>query len=53
VGADIDLSQCAEVQIGLAGDEVLKPVFARMLISRDIDNKFCHMLWNRNGKQLH
>ncbi|SIN87474.1 HI1450 family dsDNA-mimic protein [Salinivibrio sp. ES.052] len=53
VGADVDLSQCAEVQIGLAGDEVLDPVFVRMLISRDPENKFCHMLWKRSPTQLH
>ncbi|WP_419894573.1 DUF440 family protein [Proteus faecis] len=29
-------------------NDVLDDVFARMLISRDPDQKFCHMLWKRD-----
>lgn len=53
VGTDVDLSQCAEVQMGIAGAEVLDEVFVRMLISRDPDNKFCHLLWKRSPTQIH
>ena len=40
----------AEVRIGLVNEEndVLDDVFARMLISRDPEHKFCHMLWKRD-----
>ncbi|MGF1776423.1 HI1450 family dsDNA-mimic protein [Vibrio nomapromontoriensis] len=40
----------AEVRIGLVNeeDDVLDDVFARLLVSRDPDNKFCHILWKRD-----
>ncbi|MBL4829289.1 MAG: YciU family protein [Aliivibrio sp.] len=50
VGFDVDGKVFAEVRIGLVNEssDVLDDVFARMLISRDPDNKFCHMLWKRD-----
>ena len=50
VGFDVDKELYAEVRIGLvneANDE-LDDVFARMLISRDPEHKFCHILWKRD-----
>ncbi|KKC99752.1 HI1450 family dsDNA-mimic protein [Photobacterium halotolerans] len=50
VGFAVDGEEYAEVRIGLvneANDE-LDDIFARMLISRDPDNKFCHILWKRD-----
>lgn len=49
VGFDVDESY-AEVRIGLVNEEndVLDDVFARLLVSRDPDNKFCHILWKRD-----
>ena len=50
VGFEIDKEVYAEVRIGLVNedDDVLNDVFTRMLISRDPDHKFCHMLWKRD-----
>lgn len=50
VGFDVDKDVYAEVKIGLVNeaDDALDDVFARMLISRDPDNKFCHILWKRD-----
>ncbi|MCK6265105.1 HI1450 family dsDNA-mimic protein [Vibrio sp. ZSDE26] len=50
VGFDVDKEVYAEVRIGLVNEEndTLDDVFARMLVSRDPDNKFCHMLWKRD-----
>ncbi|WPC72996.1 HI1450 family dsDNA-mimic protein [Vibrio porteresiae] len=50
VGFEIDQEICAEVRIGLVNEEndVLDDVFARLLLSRDPDQKFCHMLWKRD-----
>jgi len=50
VGFEVDKEVYAEVRIGLVNeeDDVLDDVFARMLISRDPDNKFCHILWKRD-----
>ncbi|EHK8984345.1 HI1450 family dsDNA-mimic protein [Vibrio vulnificus] len=50
VGFDVDKEIYAEVRIGLVNEEndVLDDVFARMLISRDPDQKFCHILWKRD-----
>ena len=50
VGFEVDKEIYAEVRIGLVNeaDDVLDDVFARMLISRDPDHKFCHMLWKRD-----
>lgn len=49
VGFEVDESY-AEVRIGLVNeeDDVLDDVFARLLVSRDPDNKFCHILWKRD-----
>ncbi|MCL9774447.1 HI1450 family dsDNA-mimic protein [Vibrio methylphosphonaticus] len=49
VGFEVDES-FAEVRIGLVNeeDDVLDDVFARLLVSRDPDNKFCHILWKRD-----
>ncbi len=40
----------AEIKIGLVNeaDDALDDVFARMLISRDPEHKFCHVLWKRD-----
>ncbi|MDA9557008.1 HI1450 family dsDNA-mimic protein [Vibrio sp.] len=50
VGFDVDKETFAEVRIGLVNEEndELDDVFARLLISRDPDNKFAHMLWKRD-----
>ncbi|WP_047042579.1 HI1450 family dsDNA-mimic protein [Vibrio mexicanus] len=50
VGFVVDEETYAEVRIGLVNeaDDALDDVFARMLISRDPDHKFCHMLWKRD-----
>ncbi|CAH0526373.1 HI1450 family dsDNA-mimic protein [Vibrio hippocampi] len=49
VGFEVD-ETFAEVRIGLVNeeDDVLDDVFARLLVSRDPDNKFCHILWKRD-----
>ncbi|NLS12986.1 YciU family protein [Vibrio sp. SM6] len=49
-GFEVDKERYAEIRIGLvneANDE-LDDVFARMLISRDPDEKSCFMLWKRD-----
>ncbi|WP_114764229.1 HI1450 family dsDNA-mimic protein [Vibrio rhodolitus] len=50
VGFDVDKEVYAEVRVGLVNEEndVLDDVFARLLVSRDPDNKFCHILWKRD-----
>ncbi|GAA5647502.1 MULTISPECIES: HI1450 family dsDNA-mimic protein [Vibrio] len=50
VGFEVDKEDFAEVRIGLVNEEndVLDDVFARMLVSRDPDKKFCHILWKRD-----
>ncbi|WP_114785548.1 HI1450 family dsDNA-mimic protein [Vibrio tetraodonis] len=50
VGFDVDKSLYAEVRIGLVNeeDDTLDDVFARLLISRDPEHKFCHALWKRD-----
>ncbi|MGR5361032.1 HI1450 family dsDNA-mimic protein [Vibrio mediterranei] len=49
VGFDVDETY-AEVRIGLVNeeDDILDDVFARLLVSRDPENKFCHILWKRD-----
>ncbi|PKF50679.1 HI1450 family dsDNA-mimic protein [Enterovibrio nigricans] len=47
VGFDVDRDVFIEVRIGLATDDSLNDVLLRMLISRDPEQKFCHMLWKR------
>ncbi|USD66333.1 HI1450 family dsDNA-mimic protein [Vibrio sp. SCSIO 43136] len=50
VGFEVDKEEFAEVRIGLVNeeDDALDDVFARMLISRKPDQKFCHILWKRD-----
>ncbi len=50
VGFDIDKEIYAEVRIGLVNeaDDQLDDIFARLLISRNPENKFCHALWKRD-----
>ncbi|MGF1692883.1 HI1450 family dsDNA-mimic protein [Photobacterium kagoshimensis] len=50
VGFAVDGEVYAEVRIGLVNEEndVLDDVFARLLVSRDPENKFCHVLWKRD-----
>ena len=50
VGFDVDKSLYAEVRIGLVNEDndVLDDVFACLLISRDPEHKFCHVLWKRD-----
>ncbi|MEZ8011199.1 MULTISPECIES: HI1450 family dsDNA-mimic protein [Vibrio] len=50
VGFEVDKEIYAEVRIGLVNeaDDVLDNVFARLLISRDPEHKFCHILWKRD-----
>ncbi len=49
-GFDASGEQYAEVRIGLVNEsnDVLDDVFARLLISRDPENKYCHILWKRD-----
>ncbi|MFD2176797.1 HI1450 family dsDNA-mimic protein [Veronia pacifica] len=47
VGFDVDRSAFIEVRIGLVEGEELNDVLVRMLISRDPEKKFCHLLWKR------
>ncbi|CAM4245322.1 MULTISPECIES: HI1450 family dsDNA-mimic protein [Vibrio] len=50
VGFEVDKETYAEIKIGLVNetDDVLDDVFARMLVSRDPEHKFCHILWKRD-----
>ncbi|UUM29584.1 HI1450 family dsDNA-mimic protein [Vibrio japonicus] len=50
VGFEVDKEIYAEVRVGLVNeeDDVLDDVFARLLVSRDPENKFCHILWKRD-----
>ncbi|CAH0540165.1 HI1450 family dsDNA-mimic protein [Vibrio marisflavi] len=50
VGFDVDKETYAEVRVGLVNedDDVLDDVFARLLVSRDPEHKFCHILWKRD-----
>ncbi|WP_375754122.1 HI1450 family dsDNA-mimic protein [Vibrio sp. HN007] len=50
VGFVVDKEVYAEVRIGLVNEDSdeLDEVFARMLVSRDPDHKFCHMFWKRD-----
>ncbi|MBN3493050.1 HI1450 family dsDNA-mimic protein [Vibrio neptunius] len=50
VGFEVDKETYAEVRIGLVNEvnDVLDEVFARLLVSRDPDHKFCHVLWKRD-----
>jgi uncharacterized protein YciU (UPF0263 family) len=47
---DIDKEVYAEVRIGLVNEDSdeLDEVFARLLISRDPEHKFCHIFWKRD-----
>ncbi|WP_087016068.1 HI1450 family dsDNA-mimic protein [Thaumasiovibrio subtropicus] len=50
VGFEVDAEAYSEVRIGLVNEETdeLDDVFARLLISRTPDEKFCHILWKRD-----
>ncbi|UJF17773.1 HI1450 family dsDNA-mimic protein [Vibrio sp. SS-MA-C1-2] len=50
VGFEVDKDLFGEVRIGLVNEEndVLDDVFARLLISRETDKKYCHVLWKRD-----
>ncbi len=50
VGFEVDKEVYAEVRIGLVDEEsdVLDDVFARMLVSRTPEHKFCHVFWKRD-----
>lgn len=50
VGFDVDKTQYAEVHIGLVNEsnDALDDIFARILLNRDPDQKFCHILWKRD-----
>lgn len=50
VGFEVNKETYAEVKIGLVDEEsdTLDDVFARMLVSRDPEHKFCHILWKRD-----
>lgn len=50
VGFDVDKEVYAEVRIGLVNENTdeLDDVFSRLLISRDPEHKFCHILWKRD-----
>lgn len=50
VGFEVDKEVYAEVRIGLVNEtsDELDDVFARMLVSRDPEHKFCHMFWKRD-----
>ncbi len=48
VGFGVDKDTYAEVLIGLVNeDDELDQIYARLLISREKDNKFCHILWKK------
>jgi uncharacterized protein YciU (UPF0263 family) len=50
VGFTVDAESYAEICIGLVDEQqqALETLFARLLISRDADEKFCHILWQRD-----
>ena len=50
LACEIDKDLYAEVCVGLVNEEndELDDVFARLLISRDPENKGCHILWKRD-----
>jgi uncharacterized protein YciU (UPF0263 family) len=48
VGFEVDEDDYAEVVIGLVDDkDELTDIYARLLISKDRDEKFCHILWKQ------
>jgi uncharacterized protein YciU (UPF0263 family) len=49
IGAEVDHLICAEIHIGLVDqtNDILTDTFARLLISRDPAQKFCHIVWKR------
>ncbi|AMG31970.1 hypothetical protein AL542_17600 [Grimontia hollisae] len=49
VGFDVDRDVFVEVRIGLTTNDVLDDVLVRMLLSRDPEQKFCHLLWKRTA----
>ncbi|EOD78540.1 hypothetical protein D515_02702 [Grimontia indica] len=47
VAFEVDREVFVEIRIGLTSGDTLDDVLVRMLISRDPEQKFCHMLWKR------
>ncbi|MEZ9525378.1 HI1450 family dsDNA-mimic protein [Enterovibrio norvegicus] len=47
VGFDVNREKFVEVRIGLTSEDTLNDVLVRMLVSRDPEQKFCHLLWKR------
>ncbi|PML81234.1 hypothetical protein BCT27_08640 [Enterovibrio norvegicus] len=47
VGFDVNRETFVEVRIGLTSEDTLNDVLVRMLVSRDPEQKFCHLLWKR------
>ena len=47
VGFEVDRETFVEVRIGLMSEDTLNDVLVRMLVSRDPEQKFCHLLWKR------
>ncbi|MFO6423799.1 HI1450 family dsDNA-mimic protein [Motilimonas sp. KMU-193] len=48
VGFEVDEDDYAEVMVGLVDEQdELSDVYARLLISKDKDEKFCHILWKQ------
>lgn len=50
VGFNVDGERYAEVRVGLVNEssDELDDIFCRLLISRDLEHKFCHALWKRD-----
>ncbi len=48
VGFEVDRETFVEVRIGLTSEDTLNDVLVRMLVSRDPQQKFCHLLWKRS-----
>lgn len=44
---ELDKNLYVEIQIGLAPKEEMEVLLARLLLSRDPKQKFCHILWKR------
>ncbi|MCE0557111.1 MULTISPECIES: HI1450 family dsDNA-mimic protein [unclassified Motilimonas] len=52
VGFEVDEDNYAEVVVGLVDeDDALTDIYARLLISKDQDEKFCHILWKQTEQE--
>lgn len=51
VNFNVDRHIYIEVHIGLASNDVIDNRFARLLLSRDPEHKFCHILWKRDNER--